>query len=41
MAERASAIVEQTASAIESSGEPELVELLASVRAEVADRISG
>ena len=37
LAERASAIVEQTALAIEPDVDPELTELLARVRAEVAE----
>jgi hypothetical protein len=40
MAERASAIVEQTAIAIEPSADSELIALLASVRAEIAELAS-
>lgn len=37
MAQRASAIVEQTAIGVEQSADSELIELLANVRAEVAE----
>lgn len=40
LAERASAIVEQAAIGIEQSADPELIELLATVRAEVAELAS-